>query len=248
MCGIFAAISRDVACPEPSPEHLAALQNRGPDLCQTQDVCTEISDYRTVNLKLLSTVLALRGDHLARQPLVDESTNSILCWNGEGWKFFGRPVDGNDGELLCQQLSEVIEPNDASGTIGSTLHHLQHISGPYSFVYYDSFHQLVYFARDCIGRRSLLYNVDDVPGTVLLSSIAGSASGSWKEVEADGIYVLALDQTKSKDLFVDLHPCPSEIQSSAFAIAKFLHMPSDKKGICKVRAHSHCVCSLSDCC
>lgn len=53
----------------------------GPD--SLQEVVRDIQiGSETLQLGFLSSVLALRGDHVGVQPLVGDSGN-ILCWNGQ---------------------------------------------------------------------------------------------------------------------------------------------------------------------
>ncbi|KAJ4379792.1 hypothetical protein N0V86_004976 [Didymella sp. IMI 355093] len=55
------------------------------------------------------------------------------------------------------------------------------------------FNKCLYYGRDCLGRRSLLRKIT-ADGSLLLSSVCDNASGEgWEEVEADGIYMLDLD-------------------------------------------------------
>lgn len=223
---------------------MKALTKRGPDLRSTVDAVTETSSNDTVSLKFLSTVLALRGDHIAKQPLQDPVSQSVLCWNGEAWKIGEGVVDGNDGEAIIGLLGSAVCVDDISKSIKNTLNVLRTISGPFAFVYYDRIHGLVYYGRDCLGRRSLLYNVDDSSGTILLSSIADSASGSWHEVEADGIYVLALDGDKT--VFSQSAITPSTSGSEPFRHSyRYSWVSSDKQDITPV-SHTSLLSSSID--
>lgn len=237
MCGIFASISRDAA-PQPHPELLKALTRRGPDYRGTLDTNIQISDSEKVSLKFVSTVLALRGDHIAKQPLQDPKSESVLCWNGEAWKIGDKVVDGNDGEAIIGLLGSAVDVEDVSASIDNTLDVLRTIAGPFGFVYYDAVHGLFYFGRDCLGRRSLLYNVDDNPGTILLSSIADSASGSWHEVEADGIYLMALNTANIPSSLAALGP--SSIGSKPFPTYRYFWVPGDKQELTPVSPTSFC--------
>lgn len=235
MCGIFAAISKEEA-QGPNAELLALLTNRGPDLCGIVSATTRITNGDTVSSKFVSTVLALRGDHIASQPLTNSETGSVLCWNGEAWRIGQDAVVDNDGEAIIRLLSTKTSSGSVVESIDGVLDILRSISGPFAFVYHDKVHGLVYFGRDCLGRRSLLYNADDMPNTIQLSSIAGAAAGSWKEVEADGIYVLVLD----KEIIPSSLSCleKSSIASTAFPCYRYPWVPSDSQGVTPV---SSCV-------
>lgn len=231
MCGIFAAISEQEA-PSPSPGLLQLLTNRGPDLCGNLKDVAQTVDGNIISLHFTSTVLALRGGHVAAQPLSDPETGSVLCWNGEAWKIGQNIVEGNDGEAIVNLLGANTSPKSAVESISGVLDVLRSISGPFAFVYFDKVHGLVYFGRDCLGRRSLLYNAEDIPNTVQFSSVADAASGSWKEVEADGIYVIVLDRQSVPPCLALLEN--SSIGSKSFPSYRYPWVPSDSQGITPV--------------
>ncbi|RDW75030.1 hypothetical protein BP6252_06172 [Coleophoma cylindrospora] len=74
---------------------------------------------------------------------------------------------------------------------------LKDISGPFAFVYFDKAHNVLYFGRDRLGRRSLLYNTDSSSQALELASIADPSRGLWEEVEADAIYMTSLSANQS---------------------------------------------------
>jgi asparagine synthetase B (glutamine-hydrolysing) len=197
MCGIYVSVSRKGPI-HPNHELRQHLCRRGPD--QLGELNTQTStENGTVSLSFASTVLALRGGHIAVQPLVDPQTGSILCWNGEAWKIGHELVEGNDGEAVLDLLTSSTSSLSAFDSVTGVLETIQSISGPFAFVYFDRVHGLSYFGRDCLGRRSLLFNVESINTAVQFSSIAGTTGGSWREVEADGIYVLAISS-------IPIHP------------------------------------------
>ncbi|CAJ2513023.1 Uu.00g011420.m01.CDS01 [Anthostomella pinea] len=200
MCGIHAAITTTI--PASLPPHLRqSLANRGPD--HFGQIHREIpSDKATLPIHLLftSTVLALRGDHIAKQPLEsspDES--SVLCWNGEAWRFNGESIDGNDGETIISKLqaSQASSPEVRETHV---LEILRSIEGPFAFIYFDSTSSRLYYGRDRLGRRSLLLKRSSDGDSISLSSIADVPTAGWEEVEAVGIYALHLgDPEDSSD-------------------------------------------------
>jgi len=190
MCGIYVSVSKTAPI-HPNPELKHRLCRRGPDHFGELDVQTG-TEKGTVSWSFTSTVLALRGGHLAVQPLVDSQTGSILCWNGEAWKIGHELVEGNDGEPILDLLASRTSSLSAFDSVTAVLETIQRISGPFAFVYFDKVHELLYFGRDCLGRRSLLFNAEVINTTVQLSSIAGTTGGLWKEVEADGVYLLGI--------------------------------------------------------
>lgn len=189
MCGIHVSISPTKPA-DISPELKRCLCSRGPDHIATHETRLGDDDASATHLAFTSTVLALRGDHVARQPLIDPESGSVLCWNGEAWKIGSHDVSGNDGEVLASLLREAVQSAPAERQ-GAVLRVLRLITGPFAFAFFDKASRKVYFGRDRLGRRSLL--VRDDGEQLVLSSLADSADPLWKEVEADGIYVLDLD-------------------------------------------------------
>lgn len=198
MCGIHAVISSDpnYTISDDFKRHLC---NRGPD--HTAIVRSHATSGNatadSIFLSFTSTVLALRGDHVAKQPLIDETSESILCWNGEAWRIQGELVRGNDGEAVLALLKEASRESSSGDAV---LDALRSIEGPFAFIYFDKPAGRLYYGRDRLGRRSLLVK----PGIPFcLSSIAETPADGWVEVEADGCYSLQLDQNESD---ATLHP------------------------------------------
>lgn len=201
MCGIHAVITRNKRRAS-SVEISRFVANRGPDH-QGVEVREVTSQKGTgVFLSFCSSVLALRGDQLTPQPFVDSNTGSLLCWNGEAWTVDDQPVNGNDGRTVFESLlatsATIVSHSDVIGRHSPVLEAMRRVAGPYAFVYYDKSSELIYFARDPLGRRSLLYMVDHDSQTMELSSVADrSITGSWNEVEADTLYVIACGNSDS---------------------------------------------------
>jgi asparagine synthetase B (glutamine-hydrolysing) len=190
MCGIYASVSKKGPV-HPTQDLKQLLCNRGPDHLGQLESKIETSD-ETVSLSFSSTVLALRGGHVVEQPLTDAATGSVLCWNGEAWMIGQEVVQDNDGLAILNLLASSTLNISKSESISRVLEAIQSISGPFAFVFFDKIHELLYFGRDCLGRRSLLFNAEDIDSTIQFSSVARTATIGWREVEADGVYVLAL--------------------------------------------------------
>ncbi|KAI0454777.1 asparagine synthase-domain-containing protein [Xylaria acuta] len=193
MCGIHATLttSRQSGL---TPELKQSLINRGPDhfgQAQRELPCTDPG--RQLRLYFTSTVLALRGDHVAKQPLEEDAgIGSVLCWNGEAWRINGQPVCGNDGEAVFSRLqSSASSPSQARET--HVVDVLRDIEGPFAFVYYDSAAGRMYYGRDRLGRRSLLIKPSSETGSITLSSIASVPTPGWEEVSSDGIWSIDLE-------------------------------------------------------
>ncbi|OLN88295.1 Asparagine synthetase domain-containing protein C4F6.11c [Colletotrichum chlorophyti] len=202
MCGIHVVVSRD-GFRSPSADTQTCLCNRGPDHLGQVQTQTSIGDpeSKPVYLSFTSTVLALRGDHVTRQPFRDTTSGSVLCWNGEAWKIGGAPIQGNDGEAIFALLTVA---SSRGADEEAVLNVLRSIEGPFAFAYFDAVSSRLYYGRDRLGRRSLLVNQEE---GLRLSSIAGSTSPAWVEVDANGVYVVQLSTWSSSQDGVD-HPRP----------------------------------------
>ncbi|GHJ86402.1 hypothetical protein NliqN6_2804 [Naganishia liquefaciens] len=187
MCGILFSLGQSL---DPDDAHKDRIAARGPDSLQevTRDVQRE-SD--TIRLRFVSSVLALRGDHVARQPLVGKSGN-VLCWNGQIFEGMDIALEQNDTEMLFQALE-----NRTDHTDSLLIEILATIEGPYAFVYYDRDAGTIYFARDVFGRRSLLMSYPT--GSVFtVASVASSAATRDAMEEIDCRWIWALDIHKVK--------------------------------------------------
>lgn len=196
MCGIHVTVSRSP--PREIPTHVQKrLRNRGPDHLATHATCcssgNDQDEVTTTHLAFTSTVLALRGHHIAQQPFVDHQSGSVFCWNGEAWRIRHADVSGNDGEAIASLLSAACQfaPTARQDAIMKVL---RSIDGPFAFVFFDKPSKTLYFGRDRLGRRSLLLRLDQEG--LVLSSVAESKDPEWKEVEADGVYALELAESK----------------------------------------------------
>jgi asparagine synthetase B (glutamine-hydrolysing) len=191
MCGIHVVLSSS-SPHAPSHELTARLRNRGPD--HLGSIVAHVGPGAQT-LTCTSTVLTLRGDRVTAQPFYDSQTGSVLCWNGEAWRIAGREVEGNDGEAIFGLLAEASASGAAPDARGAILDALRSIEGPFAFVYFDKPSQTLFFGRDRLGRRSLVFYQDEASGIFILSSVSESCDPAWKEVELDGIYYLPLGAT-----------------------------------------------------
>jgi asparagine synthetase B (glutamine-hydrolysing) len=216
MCGIFCSISRHCFI-GPDQATIQLLRNRGPDSIGQRQVVVDASPREDAKVSpalhatFLSTVLSLRGTSVVEQPLCHAGTDSTLCWNGEAWSVGDEPITGNDSQLISSKLLSASSNSTPEDSIRAVIALLTSIRGPYAFVFYDALHKLVYYGRDCLGRRSLLRKttLDD---TLVLSSVCDNASGdSWMEVEADGIYIVDLNVSLSNTLSSSIGHVPHRL-------------------------------------
>ncbi|KAJ5138665.1 Asparagine synthase [Penicillium bovifimosum] len=206
MCGIFFSLSTSKPTPS-TQETCDLLQKRGPDSYKThtlqKDITTEdgVSPPLSYYLTFTSTVLALRGDHVYTQPLVDPATQSVLCWNGEAWKIAGERVQGNDTERVFNLFLQAVD-NDRTKSVEKMAEAIASLSGPFAFVFYDAVNSRLYYSRDSLGRRSLLQGFDE-DGNLKICSICDSASADcFKEVDTEGVCTIDLDRYQGPSLSV----------------------------------------------
>ena len=236
MCGIFFSLSPhpDV---KPSDYLRHALWARGPDCMASHRISLDMQwplkpatptkrPLRT-HLYFLSTLLSLRGDEFAPQPLTDSSTGCCFAWNGEAWKIGSGNVVGNDTLAIFDLLMKSISSLDTLSVLDDVrdtdfrtafIHALSNVVGPFSFVFYDAIHQRVFFGRDRLGRRSLMFKRGPL-GEVTIASVSDEKD-KWIEVRANGFYEFDLKkpsiareiaQFNAKDSissYIELHHLP----------------------------------------
>ncbi|KAJ7462632.1 asparagine synthase-domain-containing protein [Mycena galericulata] len=187
---------------------------RGPDSQDTRRVLVTDSDglHHAVVLDLFASELRLRGNHPIVQP--HEQNNNIFCWNGEIFEGLDIAEDENDGVKLFDALQAVETVEQVYNLFGT-------IEGPYAFVYYHADSQRIFFARDPLGRRSLLIHKPSVKNPYFL--VASVSTGSdpscdFEEVSTEYIYSLELrdfpnggDITNSFDLCLTSFPRRSAV-------------------------------------
>ena len=208
MCGIFFSLSSaDFVYPEEHTKQL--ISSRGPDSIKTYCVrlgspngpCHETKG--SIYLTFLSSVLALRGDHVEVQPLVDSQSQSVLCWNGEAWKIAGETVQGNDACQVFRLLLDAVQShNDLDQDVAANLlekvaQAIRRISGPFSFIFYDGVGSRIFYGRDYLGRRSLLHGCDSEGNFKIASVCDGTLSKHFEEVRTDGIHVIDVSHLHS---------------------------------------------------
>jgi asparagine synthetase B (glutamine-hydrolysing) len=247
MCGwVFALLQQNsTAGVVDLPSLIEAIRLRGPDSYQYNQ--QPITDDGTLQLTIAASVLHLRGLNPTTQPfpILPPNCNSALdangcdrinnncpdwiCWNGQIFSINGRPIDGEDGQIVDDTLSDTRllahllsthdhESQDCDN--GDFARHLCNVlssidDGPWAFAYHDTARKRLYFARDRLGRRSLLWTVpnsiDDSSNsstypdvTSLINSFGNSfivcsvscgplpADGPlrWAEVPCDGLFCL----------------------------------------------------------
>lgn len=168
------------------------------------------------------SVLHMRGGEHGpptKQPFVGEGPDGdVLLFNGEifdGLKVCIRyacprhdsltfwhltcsnqvPPGSNDGQTLFNLLQKEGATNFVSV--------IRSIEGPYALVYYQADHRRVYFARDPLGRRSLVMHYPTKRNsTIYLSSCACAAIDgeldNWQEVPCDSVFAFHLADIRGR--------------------------------------------------
>lgn len=208
MCGVF--FSCDSRGPvTPSEALLKELSRRGPDHIETVSRYLDFGSGSEPNVCFhmiaTSSVLALRGNTLIPQPIrhASDPASSLLLWNGEAWKFDEKLVETHDGDLIFGQLCSALtacsrdaDPLSRQQTpaVQAVLTITAKITGPYAFVFYDSINRRIFYARDPLGRRSLLVRRPTLRSIEVSSIRSDPTAKGWEEVEAKGIFYLDLGQ------------------------------------------------------
>ncbi|EPX74058.1 asparagine synthase [Schizosaccharomyces octosporus yFS286] len=198
MCGILFALSPggiDGLSSSFVPCVRERIRARGPDAFGKFQ--HEVAGW---NLEYESSVLHLRGpcESPTIQPHVDDDGN-VLCWNGEIWQMGGEA--GFDSLQCCNEndgskLFRILKENDED--VESVLRLIQ---GPFAFVYYQKSKNTLWFGRDRLGRRSLLYHQEQE--RFILASV--SHGKEFQEVPP-GFYAFNLQDNHPS---TPIHPFPS---------------------------------------
>ncbi|KAI9445415.1 asparagine synthase-domain-containing protein [Lactarius indigo] len=164
----------------------AASAARGPDVQRDHQITLKSNQEATVYLDFFASELRLRGNAPVAQPHTHESGN-VLCWNGEIFKGLDVHPEENDGSKLSTAMSELEDVSAIVQLLGT-------LEGPYAFVYYHHRSGKVFFARDPLGRRSLLMHVpsSELP-YLLLASVSAGKSDHYDFTELSTEYIYALD-------------------------------------------------------
>lgn len=143
----------------------SSVSRRGPDLSQ---------ELIINHCKLFSSVLHIRANSTP-QPLITQDL--VLMWNGEvyGTNCYGDlqiDLNKNDTEEVMRLLGD--------GNVNEILAQLE---GEFAYVVYDRSRNRVYFGRDYLGRRSLLFHYKENVITI-------SSCGPGDELLTSGVYCI----------------------------------------------------------
>ncbi|KAJ1913041.1 hypothetical protein H4219_005377 [Mycoemilia scoparia] len=208
MCGIQLFISQAGQSPDIqnqlqklTKEITKANSNRGPDYHGQVHTTT---NNNTMDLDFGSHVLYLRGLEVEPQPIQNKNhSQDVFCWNGE---IFDDPAIGiheNDGKILFEKLQNALSvtTSSSSETTQAILTVFENVRGPYAFIFYHERDNRLWFGRDCLGRRSLVWHLPNEKFPVFNSCDDEQEVDStkfWHEVKAKRIY--SLDMNKISDI------------------------------------------------
>ncbi|KAE9410848.1 hypothetical protein BT96DRAFT_983532 [Gymnopus androsaceus JB14] len=214
MCGIFAQIGQ---APEILCQKLReANATRGPDARKSCRTCLSQLD-----LEFFSSELRLRGNDPVIQP--HKRDGNVFCWNGEVFAGLDIHADENDGIKLFEQLYSLETCEQVRDLFAS-------IEGPYAFVFYNATVQKLFFARDPLGRRSLLIHRPSTanPYFILASVSAGSDSGySFEELDTTNILCLDVGLlNESKDIVSAFDDCLTTFSRADAGSVNFYAQPA----------------------
>ncbi|RKF56202.1 Asparagine synthetase domain-containing protein C4F6.11c [Erysiphe neolycopersici] len=217
MCGIHFSLShKNFFSPNEQLEKL--LNNRGPDYISHERMQVTKNNGDQFYISFTSAVLGLRGDQIICQPFKDKVHSSIFCWNGEAWKIGTDLLADNDGKIIFDLLMEASSIQSTSKASSEVLNVLRSISGPFAFIFYDHIHKQLYFGRDRLGRRSLLYKEKKDHTLLELCSISDPSDGPWTEVETNGIFQLSLTEDAPLATYCPLDSAQSSKLSTGLQI------------------------------
>ncbi|RIA96028.1 asparagine synthase-domain-containing protein [Glomus cerebriforme] len=183
-------------------------KQRGPDSQGElfKSIQSQFSSLFTIDLTFFGAVLHLRGPSVVKQPLTESDEQDVLLWNGEIFNGVEIPSGENDTKYLFAALKESHKVENDNEDEDKILHVLRNIEGPYAIVYWQSSKRRLWFGRDCLGRRSLLWHLpSEEEDDFILTSVGckvsqtsdTSLSPYFAEVPADGIFYLDLDKMLS---------------------------------------------------
>lgn len=166
------------------PEILA----RGPDYALYQEISH--GDHK---LQLLSSVLSLRQP-FTKQPVIGQ--DYILQFNGELYN--EECLTTNDTHYISEKLeSKLLSSGSRQDAFASVISLLD---GEFAFVLTDLKENKVYFGKDYVGKRSLLFSADK--GEIIISSVFPDRQNKKiTECKSDRIHVVDLSSGNMETIF-----------------------------------------------
>ncbi|GAA5823765.1 hypothetical protein JCM11251_003284 [Rhodosporidiobolus azoricus] len=175
-----------------------AVGGRGPDASNSLIKHVLTSKAFHFEMRYHASILHMRGDGVTLQPFVAEN-GDVFLWNGEVFDGLEVGPHENDGQKLFDRI-QAYGPSSFFAAI-------RDVEGPYAFIYYQASMQRLYFARDPLGRRSLLYHppTPTSPFFFLTSCAPGRdfPLQDWEEIGCESVHCYHLLDLKGKSWLVD---------------------------------------------
>jgi asparagine synthetase B (glutamine-hydrolysing) len=189
---------------------LATLERRGPDSSGRADPALPAQHCEHASLTLLAATLSLRhkrapphpysrkGEFSATDRKAEEPQPPLLLFNGE---LYDVPAadDGSgehsDTQLLYNTLEHALRNGNPDDEL-AVLTAIDALAGPFTFILWSPASKRLYFARDFIGRRSLLLASIEGVGTVLTSAAPRGYQQPFLEVPPIGLCYIDFRATK----------------------------------------------------
>ncbi|ORY88988.1 asparagine synthase-domain-containing protein [Leucosporidium creatinivorum] len=176
-----------------------AVRPRGPDASNSLIRHVQVRPKQPHwEMRFHASILHMRGKQVTVQPFTAPN-GDVFLWNGEIFDGVEVAPTENDGAALFALLLREGPSNFFAA--------IRNVEGPYAFIYYQALNHRVYFARDPLGRRSLLmHRPTPVSPSLFLTSNAPSVNhplNDWEEVPCDSIFAYHLLDLKGKNWGVD---------------------------------------------
>ncbi|CCE82385.1 Piso0_002109 [Millerozyma farinosa CBS 7064] len=157
-------------------DFMSLIATRGPDYLS-------YSFFRdaSASFQLVSSVLSLRQP-FTQQPL--ELDELSLQFNGELYN--EECLATNDTDYIKSLLGENMA---RLGRKDGILRTVISLYGEFAFTIIDKRDKLVYFGRDVIGRRSLLYSYDERQKSLCISSLPPSSDSDFQECKGNELMI-----------------------------------------------------------
>jgi len=177
MCGIWFFASLLDSPEAPRCTAITRIKRRGPDGVVEKHWVLQIGPHLWLHMRLVSSVLHMQGDKMSSQPVALHATaepssepTAYLSWNGELYDIASTSGGVSDTAYVASCVSRALASPCPASALGSAMGQWQ---GPWSALIVDMAARRIWFARDCVGRRSLLLSRGQ--GSLCLSSVADQA-------------------------------------------------------------------------
>lgn len=184
QCQIDALQKQDLTPPREYSldETLISVMARGPDFCLYLNFTLDNTHFL-----LLSSVLSLRQP-FTKQPIIQNGF--IFQYNGELYN--GNCMEGNDTQFLLKRILQFVTAELAANLAAkrgeAILAALTGLEGEYAFVLTDTIARKIYFGKDVVGKRSLLFNLSNDSLTV--SSVMPNYTNNLVECKGGMVYIV----------------------------------------------------------